>query len=56
MYIIVRTDSEIDEVLNICFDREESGEPSFWGMTYGRGVEAAIRWFTDAEQENPVIE
>ena len=54
MYVIVRRDAEIDEVLNVCFDREESGESPLWGMTYEQGVKAAIRWLTDMTQDNPV--
>lgn len=54
MYIIVRSDAEINEVLNVCLDREEAGESPLWGMTYEQGVEAAIRWLTDTLPDNPV--
>lgn len=54
MYIIVRSDAEIDEVLNICLDREESGKSPLWSMTYEQGIEAAIRWLTDKLADNPV--
>jgi len=55
-YVVIRSDIEINEVLNICFEREESGKSSLWAMGYEQGVVAAIRWLTDTYFENPVKE
>ena len=49
------TQDEIDEVLNQCAEAADSGESKFWGMSYEQGVEAAIRWLTEGDQ-NPMAE
>lgn len=55
-YKVKRTEGQIDEVLNICVDREASGEPSLWHMTYEQGVEAGIKWLIGQTDDNPVVE
>jgi len=55
-YQVKRTDGEVDEVLNTCVERENSGKSPFWGMTYEQGVEAGIRWLIGETDYDPVAE
>ena len=55
-YWVKHTDEEIDEVLNVCVDREAVGESPCWGMTYEQGVEAGIKWLIGQTDDNPVVE
>ena len=56
MYI-VRTDEEINALLNECSEAEEFGKTKFRGMTYEQGIKAAIEWLTDLEvDDNPLEE
>lgn len=38
------TKKEIDDVLSACIDAVESGDNTYWGLSYLQGVEAAIKW------------
>lgn len=38
------SDDDINDVLNECSERADSGKSKFPGMTYEQGVESAIRW------------
>lgn len=50
-----RTQEEIDEVLNKCADAFDFGS-LFAGMSYEQGVEDAVRWLTEHDQDNPMAE
>lgn len=56
MYVLARSKTEIDDILNICIDRKISGENPFFGMTYDQGVAAGIRWLVGEESDPPVTE
>ena len=49
MYVVKRSDSEIDDVLGWCVDNPGK----YAGMTYQDGVEAALLWVTGQTDENP---
>jgi hypothetical protein len=51
---IVRTDEEIDQLLNECCDQINTGGSKFSGMTYEQGLDAAIRWLTGDADEYPL--
>lgn len=41
---IIRTDKEIDELMNRCIESENTGASEYPGMTYEQGIKAAIEW------------
>lgn len=55
-YQIVRTDDEMDELLNECSECEEMGNSHFPGMSYGNGVIAAIEWLNGNNYSYPINE
>jgi hypothetical protein len=55
MNTIVRTDKEIDDVLNAAMGAENEGTK--WpGMTYEQGVQAAIMWLLGDSSDNPMAD
>jgi len=54
-YKIVRTDKEIDDLLNKCVEAEEQGS-AYRGMTYEQGIKEAIDWLTEEGWEYPLPE
>lgn len=54
MYRIERKDEEIDSLLNDCAAQIDKGGTKYRGMTYEQGIEAALRWVTDKDQEAPL--
>jgi hypothetical protein len=54
-YKIVRTDKEIDDLLNKCVEAEEHGS-AYRGMTYEQGIKEAIDWLTEEGWEYPLPE
>lgn len=55
-YETVRTDEEVDAVLNIASEQEEKGGTSFPGMSYEQGVSEGIRWLTGQQDDVPLGE
>jgi len=53
-YKTVRTETEINEVLNICSEREEKGETRHFSSTHEIGVQQAILWLIGDIDEFPV--
>jgi len=53
-YSVKPKDSDIDDVLNICTERANSGNSPLWGMTYEEGVEAGIRWVLGQTDDSPL--
>lgn len=41
---VVRSENEINELLNRCVESEESGISEYPGMTYEQGIKAAIEY------------
>ncbi len=50
---IIRTQDEIDNILNQCADSETLGESKYPGMTYEQGIQAAIDWL-EGRSANPM--
>lgn len=48
----MRSDKEINEVLEKCFEAEENGS-AYSGMSYEDGVKAAIDWMSGYTDEKP---
>ena len=53
--IVVRTQEEIDEVLNRCIEAEASGKSGYPGMRFEEGVKYAIDWLLNKDAD-PVFE
>lgn len=43
---IVRTEKEINQLLNECAEAEDMGTTKFPGMTYEQGIKEAIEWLS----------
>ena len=55
-YAIVRTDAEIDDVIEKCMASENAGHSLYPGMTYEQGVNEALRWVTGEIDDNPMAD
>ena len=53
MYEIVRSDEEIDDLLDQCIKASERGT-RFPGETYENGIRNAIEWLTDNSSVFPM--
>ena len=53
MYTIVRSDKEIDDLMNKVMDAKDTGHNPFFGMTYADGIYEAISWLTEEGLDNP---
>ena len=53
---IIRTQKQIDKLLEKCLDAEERGESKFFGMTFEQGIRYAIRWLMDKNAPHPLEE
>ena len=42
-----RTDAEIEDLLEQCWEAENEGKTKYRGMTYEQGIKAAINWLLD---------
>lgn len=51
MYKIVRTEDEINALLNEIAETKDTQGTKFRGMSYEDGIEAAIRWLTEQDSE-----
>lgn len=40
----IRTQKQIDDLLNRCLESEETGKSTYPGMSYEQGIKAAIEW------------
>lgn len=50
---IVRTDDEVDTVIEECYNSEAEGS-KFPGMSYEQGVKAGIEWLVGDSDQNPM--
>lgn len=53
---IVRTDAEVDEVLNGCMEQVDEGGSRWPGMSYEEGVVAALKWALGDTEDHPYPE
>ncbi len=53
-YQNVRSNEEIDDVLNATVEAEATGQSRWPGMTYEDGVAAALRWVLGQSDSNPM--
>ena len=56
MRTIVRTNEEIDVVMNLSTETINSGSSKWPGMTYEDGVSAALAWLFGETEDNPMVE
>lgn len=59
MSTLVRTDKEIDELIDECGGHGSSKYPGmthskYPGLTYEQGIRAAIAWITNSNEESPM--
>lgn len=54
-YQIQRSDAEIDAVLNVAREHEDSGERAYPGMSYEMGVAAGIEWACGIGDSEPPL-
>lgn len=50
---IVRTEAEVDELINRCVESEVSGCSEYPGMTYEQGIRAGIEYLTGETDDYP---
>jgi hypothetical protein len=55
-YEVVRTDEEIDDVLNIAVEQADKGGSAYPGMTFEQGVSEGIRWLVGHNDDAPLGE
>ena len=53
-YENVRSDEEIDDLLNDCMEADESGTSRFPGSMYEQGVQYAIEWLIGQDDTHPL--
>lgn len=53
MYGIVRSDEDIDNLLNECVEAEDSGS-KYPGISYEEGIRAAIDWLIGDDDVHPL--
>ena len=53
-YKITRKPEIIDELLNMCSEKESEGGSKFPGMIYEQGIQAAINWLTCEDEPHPL--
>ena len=53
---LVRTEGEINELLNHVSDKINEGGPRFSGMTYEDGIREALMWAIGEYDEHPYPE
>lgn len=54
-YEIKRTDDEIDAVLNVAREHEDTGERAYPGMTFEQGVAQGIEWVCGLGDPEPPL-
>lgn len=50
---IVRTEAEVDELINRCVENNETVGSVYPGMTYEQGIRAGIEWLTGETDDYP---
>ena len=54
VYMVKRSDEEIDEQLNIAMEQFDKGGSKFPGMTYEQGVAEALQWVLGDSDDQPI--
>ena len=54
-YRNVRSDDQIDDLLNDCAEAEDAGS-LLPGMSYEQGIAYAVKWLTDVDEPHPLEE
>lgn len=52
---IQRSDSEIDEVVNLAHEAEDEGRTAYRGMTFEQGVAQGIEWACGIGDNEPPL-
>ena len=51
---LVRSQAEVDTLLNKCADASDAGESQYHGMSYEEGIRDGIQWLIGELEENPL--
>lgn len=51
---LVRSESEVNELLDACTAMEAAGETKYPGMSYEQGVKYALDWVLGNSDEHPM--
>lgn len=54
VYLLARSDIEIDEQLNLAADQVDEGRSKYKGMIYEDGVRDAINWLIGNQDDVPI--
>ena len=54
MYELERSDKEINDLIEKCYEQSKRGTTKYRGMTYEDGVRAALDWVTGQDDANPM--
>ena len=54
MVRIVRTEYEIDALLNKCLEAEAEGRTSWPGMSFEEGIKYTIEWLVEEDAAHPL--
>lgn len=52
----MRTEQEINDLLNECMKAEENGTQRYPAMSYEQGVKAGIEWLLEYTNDHPLEE
>ena len=55
-YEIVKSDEEINDLIQRCMDAEAKGTTKYFGLTYEQGVKVALDWVTGNDDIHPLDE
>ncbi len=55
-YEIVKSDEEINDLIQRCMDAESAGTTKYFGLTYEQGVKSALDWVTGNDDIHPLDE
>lgn len=54
IYEIIRTDEEINHILNLCDEATDSDESTYVATTRAEAIRDAIFWLTTPDYDNPM--
>ena len=54
MNIVVRTDEEIQTVIEWIFEAKEKGQSHYHGLNYEDGLDAMLLWLTEEDADDPM--
>lgn len=53
---IVRTEEEVEKLMDDCIENRTNGKHRYAGMTYEEGIRAGIEWLTGETEDYPFDE